>query len=241
MFNEATHSLPATNTDTYTLVAWRVGMGRFARLYSFRSYDLALAAYEAAVEYHVSQGVDKNLAYGMFAVRSMDDPMVEALGGSASRSVPFAVVAGAVRGYVRKEQDATARTFLRTATDADSFDGLVAKCVKSLRDRGFNTERWEMQDSLKKYATIGRCHVHGNKRAGYFFARTGGVRLSDVRCPECGAHLQQTTLALDTRFAFISNPVATYFDKSLDRLPRETDADVDSRLDRFHLAVEEGF
>jgi hypothetical protein len=237
MFVKANKSLGAFVTSAdYTHSLCVRDRGQMHRLYGFASYGAALAAYEAiTTEYNVGD---------VFAVRSMFDLNIE-VGLRSDQWVegvaPFRIVANAVAAYLRKEERETVKWALKTAerTGTMTFEQIVAHATQSLKERGFTTERWRVTDTLKSMVTIGRCHSHGNGRSGYFFARSTKARLADTRCPECGAHLAQTTLALQGSFRMILNPVETYFDKSLDLLPGETNADAEARHDRLHAAIAE--
>lgn len=251
MFNEATNYLPATNTDTHALVAYGnfgiYGPGTKARLFSFASFDLALAGYEAAVAHAVKNGSAESDARMIFAVRSMDDPTVKATGVPVEQYVPYSVIASGVRKAIRDEEAETVKWTIEAATRAAehgavwTFGQMVAHAKESLDKRGFKPERWAIEDALKARVTIGRCRgceTDGRGRRAFFFKKSTGARLCDTRCPRCGSKLSQTSLALDAPFYFLSDPVDTFFDKRLDRLPGESQADVGRRLDRLHEAME---
>src|SRR5215207_4318397 len=135
MFTEATNSLPFTNSDTHALVVRTRWCGRdvLARLYTFRSYGLALAAWSAVA------GDDLDTP---FAVRSVEDPDVVATGVPTAQFVRYGTVAGAVARWLREEERATVRAILKTANHNDTFDSLVAQAKDSLSARGYMPERW---------------------------------------------------------------------------------------------------
>lgn len=239
-FNVATDSLPMTNTDTHALVA-RGGYGNtLTRLYSFRTYDLALRGYEAAVEHAMNNGMTEDEARNLYAVRSMDDPAVRAWGTPVEQYVPFMVIANAMRKSMKAEVAVTVKWALRNVErqGEGALHLVIGEATRSLTERGFKPERWQVEDAVKARVTVGRCHRHGNGRSAYFFLRRGGARLAHTRCPECGSYLAQTTLALNATFRFIADPVATYFDNSLDLLPGENQHDAEARHDRVIAAIE---
>jgi hypothetical protein len=239
-FHVATDSLPMTNTDTHALVARGGYNNTLTRLYSFRNFDLALAAYEAAVEHAMNNGMSENEARDLYAVRSMDDPQVRAWGTPVEQYVPFMVVAGAMRRNLRAEVNETVKWALRTVERVGygSLAAVEADVKRSLTERGFNVERWQVEDAVKARVVLGRCREHGNGRSAYFFLKRTKARLAETRCPHCGSRLAQTTLALDSKFEYLADPVGTYFSNSLDLLPGETQADAEARHDRVHAAMD---
>lgn len=235
MFNVATKSLPLSNQDTHALCVRATVGGRpvMLRLYSFKSYDLALAAFFAVAD------EDR----GRFAVRSMDDPTLLALGNDPEQYVAWRVVANAVAAALRIEERKTVKWALHRAmlgTGHDGFYNVAAEALASMRQRGFDTERWRIEQTLKDMVTIGRCHDHGNGRAGYYFPRSTGARLMYTRCPECGSRLAQTSLALDSHFHLIADPVTTYSETTLMPLPGEKPEHVEARINRVNAEREPG-
>jgi hypothetical protein len=156
----------------------------------FDSYDQALAAYEAVIA-----SVD-DLTRIAYAVRSADDPRwARAPQSKDSDTARTAWIAA--RDYCRRELGATAKQFVSTSTG--TFRQLENDVTESLRARGFKPSRYDVETAVKSRVVIGRCRSCGYGDRAFWFPKSEG-RLADKRCPYCAGYLNQTTLALRSRF-----------------------------------------
>lgn len=235
MFKHANNILPATTTltDLSHALCVRLG-GQLHRMYGFKNYDAALAAYMAAdaasdCEFAVRSTFDPNVQVGILSDRQMQDIF------------PSHAVGRALRAWQRQEIAATVKWAIdRAVVFADNgIESTWASIYKTAKDsldaREFEYERWDIEDEMKKRLRIAR-PVNGARR-GYCWKSSTRARVYDVRGRD-GEALKQTSLALDAPFYFIADPVSTFFATGLKPLPGEKDEDVYKRLDRVHEAID---
>lgn len=234
-----------TTQTTYTHVVVMFRNGRYLPIVETDSYDKALVAYEEGVKILVDKGATEGNARMALAVRSFDDPKVNwdryAPRQDLLEPVEVTKMRNAIRAWTRKERGATATSVLKRAEDGQGFTALVKDVKTSLFNRGITSEPHEVEDALKSRVTLGRCR-HGCDRA--WFWRKGTGTLDEVRCPNCGSHLYQTSLAYGREFYFIAaeepvripapEPKPTYV--TLDKPERELMLEIGRRAGDLYSA-----
>ena len=114
--------------------------------------------------------------------------------GGAARTAARKHAADLIRGGAASSFSAEVATIHGLLLDEFDFD------ARTIRD-GY--PRSIAEEAFKDKVTIGKCTNdytgYGRQVVAFWWPR-GTLRLADARCPLCGNHLQQTSLALYARF-----------------------------------------